>query len=102
MDPTHSFWMRDVIQYSPCVKVGNIMRCSSVARVIKTSDESRLPVGAYVATKIPFAGLAEYLVLKVDQCSLTAPGIPLTSYLGPLFIGTGHTAWIGNQICDIK
>lgn len=28
MDPTHSMWMRKVSQYSPCVAIGNVMRCS--------------------------------------------------------------------------
>lgn len=28
MDPTHSIWMRDVVQYSPRVAIGNVMRCS--------------------------------------------------------------------------
>jgi NADPH-dependent curcumin reductase CurA len=28
MDPTHSIWMRDVVQYSPRVALGNVMRCS--------------------------------------------------------------------------
>lgn len=28
MDPTHSMWMRKITQYSPCVAIGNVMRCS--------------------------------------------------------------------------
>ena len=31
MDPTHSIWMRKVVQYSPCVGLGNVMRCSGKA-----------------------------------------------------------------------
>ena len=67
--------------------------------MVKTSDESKLPVGAYVTT---FAGLAEYLLLKIEQCTPVAPGVPLSWNLGPLFFGMGHTAWVGNKICDIK
>lgn len=67
--------------------------------MVKTSDESRLPVGAYVTT---FAGLAEYLLLKIEQCTPVAEGVPLSWNLGPLFFGMGHTAWVGNKICAIK
>eukprot|EP01039_Chlorochromonas_danica_P021066 gene21066-25883_t len=69
MDPTHSMWMRKITQYSPCVAIGNVMRCSGVGRVVKSSDESRLAVGAYVTT---FAGLSEYLVMKIEQCTPVA------------------------------
>eukprot|EP01033_Poteriospumella_lacustris_P006814 gene6814-4910_t len=75
------------------------MRCSGVGRVVKSSDESRLAVGAYVTT---FAGLSEYLVMKIEQCTPVAKDVPLSWNLGPLFFGMGHTAWIGNKICAIK
>jgi len=99
MDPTHSIWMRKVVQYSPCIALGNIMRCSGVCQVIKTTNESKLPVGSYVTT---FAGIAEYLVMNIDRCVPCPPNIPLSWNLGPLFFGMGHTAWIGNKICAIK
>jgi len=99
MDPTHSIWMRKIVQYSPCVGVGNIMRASGVGRVVKTSDEAKMPVGSYVVT---FAGIAEYLIMAIDKCTMAAPDVPLSWNLGPLFFGMGHTAWVGNQICAIK
>jgi NADPH-dependent curcumin reductase len=99
MDPTHSIWMRDVVAYSPSVAIGNVMRCSGVCRVVKSSDEARLPVGSYVST---FAGIAEYLIMKIEQCVVVPSNVPLSWNLGPLFFGMGHTAWIGNKICDIK
>jgi len=120
MDPTHAMWMRKIVQYSPCVALGNVMRCSGeisyrcdgtrsssdliilhtgVGRIVKTTDESRLPVGSYVTT---FAGLSEYLIMPIEKCPLAAEGVPLSWNLGPLFFGMGHTAWIGNKICAIK
>ena len=66
---------------------------------MKSSDESKLPVGSFVNT---FAGLAEYLVLNIEKCTPVAPDCPLSWNLGPLFFGMGHTAWVGNKICAIK
>lgn len=54
MDPTHSIWMREVVQYSPRVAVGNVMRCSGescsiffsiVALVLTVSTVSQESVG---------------------------------------------------------
>ena len=75
------------------------MRSSGVCRVVRTTDDVRLPVGTYVTT---FAGVAEYLVMPIEKCVICPPNVPLTWNLGPLFFGMGHTAWIGNKICDPK
>lgn len=70
-----------------------------LGRVVKSSDESKLAVGTYITA---MGGLAEYLTLRFAQCVPVAPDCPLSWNLGPLFFGMGHTAWIGNKICDIK
>lgn len=99
MDPTHSIWIREMPQYSPRVGLNTIMRSSGVGRVIKSGDESKLPVGSYVTT---FAGIAEYLLMDIPACTPCDPDVPLSWYLGPLFFGMGHTAWVGTKICDPK
>ena len=99
MDPTHSMWIRDMPQYSPRVGLNTIMRCSGVSRVVKSGDESKIPVGSYVTT---MSGLAEYLVVKMSACTPCANDVPLSWNLGPLFYGMGHTAWVGTKICDPK
>lgn len=96
MDPTHSMWIRQMPQYSPRVGLNTIMRCSAVGRVIKSGDESKLPVGSYVTT---MSALAEYVLVNMAMCTVCSPDVPLSWNLGPLFYGMGHTAWVGTKIC---
>jgi NADPH-dependent curcumin reductase CurA len=100
MDPTHSIWIRDMPQYSPRVGLNTIMRASGVGKVLRSGDESKFPVGSHVIMGL--AGIAEYLVMNTGMCVPCEPGVPLSWYLGPLFFGMGHTAWVGTKICDIK
>lgn len=72
---------------------------TGLGRIVKSSDESKFPVGSYITC---MGGLAEYLTLRFQQCTPVAPDCPLSWNLGPLFYGMGHTAWVGNKICRIK
>lgn len=59
MDPTHRIWMSDMSQYMPAVGLNTIMRAGTIGKVIKTSDESKLALGAYVSCT---GGVCEYSV----------------------------------------
>ena len=59
------------------------MRSSSVAQVVETTDDVRLPVGTYVTV---MGGVAEYLLMKTEQCVVCPPNTPLTWNLVILMI----------------
>lgn len=98
MDPTNLIWAQEIPQYMPAVGLGTVMRCGGVGKVVKTTDEEKLPVGTFVST----LGLAEFLVSPIASVNPVVPGVPLSYNLGPFSLVQGHTAWIGYKICDPK
>jgi len=99
MDPTHRIWMSDMSQYMPSVGLGTVMRAGVTGKVIKSADEAKMPVGTIVSCT---GGVAEYSVQPIAMCQPAMPNIPYEMSMSVLSVGSGHTAWIGNRICDAK
>jgi NADPH-dependent curcumin reductase CurA len=97
MDPTHIIWSKLIPQYMPAVGLGTPMRCLTIFKIIKSSDETNWPIDTLCTG---FGGVAEYAMLPFAACNKVIPGIPLTWNLGPFSLLQGHTAWIGYKICN--
>ena len=98
-DPTHRIWMSNMTQYMPSVGLNTIMRAGTTARVVKTSDESKMAVGTVITC---VGGVCEYSVQKFSDCQPVIPGTPVGWSQSALSLGSGHTAWIGYKICGPK
>lgn len=103
LDPAMRGWLNDVRSYIPPVKIGEVMRGSTVAQVI-SSNNSKFPVGTLVAGT---GGWQEYCVTNgKGWMALPYPPYPSSSlwasnpfnsptlYLGVLGM-TGMTAYFG-------
>jgi NADPH-dependent curcumin reductase len=93
-DPTQRGWMEDRPSYLPPVKIGEVMRASSVSQVVQ-SNHPGYAVGDYVQTG---GGWQDYCVIAPDASVFGAnkipAGTPLTMPLSVLGI-TGLTAYWG-------
>ena len=93
-DPTQRGWMEDRPSYLPPVKIGEVMRASSVADVIESKHPDFAP-GDHVLTG---GGWQDYCVVSpsggVFGVTKLAPGVPLTMPLSVLGV-TGLTAYWG-------
>lgn len=96
MDPTHILWMNDMPQYMPAVGLNTIMRGFTIGKVIKTTDEEKMPIGSLISC---FGGIAEYSMQAIGGCNPLVPDVPLTWNFGPFSLLMGHTAWVGYKIC---
>lgn len=99
MDPTHIIWSKLIPQYMPAVGLNTTMRCLTIFKIIKTTNENKFPIDSYYTG---FGGLGEYTVLTFQECNPITPNVPITWNLGPFSLLQGHTAWIGYKICDPK
>jgi NADPH-dependent curcumin reductase CurA len=93
-DPTQRGWMEDRPSYLPPVKLGEVMRASSVGEVIESNHPDFAP-GDHVLTG---GGWQDYCVVSatggVFGVNKLPPGVPLTMPLSVLGI-TGLTAYWG-------
>jgi hypothetical protein len=92
-DPTQRGWMEDRPSYMPPVQIGEVMRASSVGRVV----ESRSPLLAPGDLVEGMAGWQQYSVTKPGGwfgSGKVAPGLDPTLLMGVLG-GTGLTAYFG-------
>ena len=72
------------------------MRAGTVGKVVKTTDEKAMPVGAYVSA---FGGVQDYVVAPIATLNAVVPDVPL-SYNHSIFSAIiGLTAWVGTNIC---
>jgi len=86
--------MSDRPQYMPCVPLGDIMRCATLA-VVEGSSDPAYPVGAHF---VCFGGLCEYFVGIPGENVLYRAGdlgLPLTADLSVCSTIIGITAWHG-------
>lgn len=98
MDPTHIIWMSDIPQYMPAIGLNTVVRAGVIGRVIKTTDEEKMPVGKIVSV---MGGVAEFSVQPFAACNPTVPDVPLSWNHGPFSLIMGHTAWVGYKICRV-
>jgi NADPH-dependent curcumin reductase CurA len=93
-DPTQRGWMEDRPSYLPPVKLGEVMRASSVSQVVQ-SNHADYAVGDHVMTG---GGWQDYCVIEPGASLFGAnklpPGTPLTMPLSVLGV-TGLTAYWG-------
>jgi NADPH-dependent curcumin reductase CurA len=92
LDPTNRIWMSDMDQYMPPVEIGDVMRGSSVARVLESRADGLAP-GDLVMGRL--SGWQERFV--ADGATLRPPyppGLDPKAYLGPVGL-TGLTAYFG-------
>jgi len=93
-DPTQRGWMEDRPSYLPPVKIGEVMRASSVAEVVESKHPDFAP-GDHVLTG---GGWQDYCVVSpaggVFGVNKLPPGVPLTMPLSVLGV-TGLTAYWG-------
>ena len=92
-DATQREWIKDQPGYLPPVGVGEVMRASSVARVVRSSDPA-LPEGALVQG---LYGWQDYAIARASDLippSILPPGVTPEMALAALG-GTALTAWFG-------
>ena len=75
------------------------MRAGTVAKVIKTSDESKLAVGSLVSA---MGGVQEYAMLPIETLQPVVPDVPLSWNHSIFSAVIGLTAWVGTNICAPK
>jgi len=94
LDPAMRGWMRDVRSYMPPVKVGEVMRGSSIGQIIASKDDSLQP-GDFVNCMIEI-GWQEFGIVKARKVRKVKeiPGFRPTVHLSALG-GTGLTAYFG-------
>lgn len=95
MDPAMRGWLDDRRSYLPPVQIGEVMRASTVARVV-ISKSSKFKAGQIVTCLL---GIREYGILQDSEVETAFPippgaGLRASDLLGVLGI-TGLTAWIG-------
>lgn len=88
-DPAQRGWMEDVPSYLPPVAIGEVMRASSIAEVVQSTNAA-LPVGARVQGLF---GWQDYAVAPADS-TLIPEEISPEQRLGVLG-GASLTAWAG-------
>ncbi|KAL5611855.1 uncharacterized protein BROUX77_002011 [Berkeleyomyces rouxiae] len=94
LDPAMRGWLNDARSYLPPVQIGEVMRASSIVRVL-ASKSSQAAVGDIVTTI--FAGWTHYAILKEGKFD-PASKLPKTSCATDLISGvglTGLTAYFG-------
>jgi NADPH-dependent curcumin reductase CurA len=64
IDPAMRGWISTAKSYLPPVKLGSIMRASTISKVIR-SKLSKFPVGSIVRTEI--VGVQSYSIIRKDQ-----------------------------------
>mmetsp|Transcript_102232 Transcript_102232/g.329631 ORF Transcript_102232/g.329631 Transcript_102232/m.329631 type:complete len:372 (-) Transcript_102232:84-1199(-) len=99
IDPTHRIWASDRPQYMPSVGLNTVMRAGTVAKVIKSSDESKMPVGTLVSGS---GGVQEYAMLPMSSLNRVIADVPLSWNHSVLSVVIGLTAWVGTNICEPK
>ena len=92
LDPTHRIWMSDMEQYMPPVKLGEVMRGSTIGRVVS----SRSPAFAEGDLVYGFGGYQDYSVVRADTATRLTPqpGAPIVQHMG-LLGHIGATAYFG-------
>ncbi|KAL2889910.1 putative NADP-dependent oxidoreductase YfmJ [Ceratocystis lukuohia] len=94
LDPAMRGWLNDSRSYLPPVKIGEVMRASSIVRVL-ASKSSQAAVGDIVTTMS--AGWTQYAIIKEGRFD-PASSLPKTSCATDLISGvgmTGLTAYFG-------
>lgn len=91
LDPTNRLWMSDRDQYLPPVKLGHVMRGSTIGIVEQSLSEKFSP-GDIV--KLPDGGWQDYVVVRdhMAEAVVEDPTVPLTAHLSVLGM-TGLTAY---------
>lgn len=91
LDPTNRLWMSDRDQYLPPVKLGHVMRGSTIGIVEQSLSEKFSP-GDIV--KLPDGGWQDYAVVRdhMAEAVVEDPTVPLTTHLSVLGM-TGLTAY---------
>uniref|UniRef100_A0A7S1S8K4 Enoyl reductase (ER) domain-containing protein n=1 Tax=Alexandrium catenella TaxID=2925 RepID=A0A7S1S8K4_ALECA len=97
LDPTHRIWASDDRQYMPCVGLNTVMRAGTLGKVVKSSDEAKMPVGSYVSA---FGGVQAYCVAPIATLNPAVPDVPLSYNLSLFSSIIGLTAWVGSNICE--
>ncbi|KAG0332784.1 hypothetical protein BG004_001097 [Podila humilis] len=93
LDPAMRGWMRDVRSYIRPVRIGEVMRSSDVAQVLKSNSSLYKPGDLIRAT----VGWQEYAIIKHSDDIVkvqSLPGVSPSTYLGVLGL-TGLTAYFG-------
>jgi len=83
----------------PSVGLNTVMRASVMGKVIKSSDEAKMPVGTIVSC---VGGVCEYSVQPIAAAHPCPPNIPYNLMLSVLSVGSGLTSWIATNICSPK
>lgn len=93
LDPTNRVWMSDREQYLPPVRIGQVMRGSTLG-VVEQSRCDRFAPGDFVMPAE--GGWQTHVIAKghLAQKVVAVPGLPLTAHLSVLG-ATGLTAYFG-------
>lgn len=96
LDPGMRVWMNSGDTYVPAVGIGEVMRASVVARVLKSMN-SAYPAGSHVMGRLgvqEFAYSSGLDMIRQPVVSIDPPQGPLSAYLGVLGV-PGLTAYFG-------
>ena len=100
VDPTLRIWMSDQPQYMPPVAIGAPMRCAGLG-VVEESRCDALPVGAVVTGLVNWQ--ERWIAQEGEATVLPAlPGVPWRTWLGPLGMTAGLTAYFGLEPLALK
>jgi NADPH-dependent curcumin reductase CurA len=92
LDPAMRGWLNETKSYISPVKIGDVMRASSVGQVVKTNNHPYLKVGDYVCGS---GGVQQYCLSDGKFWFPVDPQLaPLERYLSTLGM-TGMTAYFG-------
>jgi NADPH-dependent curcumin reductase CurA len=92
MDATVRTWLSKAEGYIPPVEIGEVVRCSGIARIVESDDE-KAPVGALVAT---LTGWQQYAAVGVDPMLTTVLAGDADPFAELSVFGSGGmTAYVG-------
>mmetsp|Transcript_24891 Transcript_24891/g.37604 ORF Transcript_24891/g.37604 Transcript_24891/m.37604 type:complete len:369 (+) Transcript_24891:169-1275(+) len=100
IDPAMRGWMSAAASYLPPVKLGYVMRASSIGRILVSDSPTKFPVGSIVCCED--GGVQTYVAvrsknlrfLSILDVSVLTSNLPVSSFLGVLGT-TGLTAYFG-------